>query len=115
MPAALPFQTEISRTSAGDRAYRVETVQYGNGYAQRMKDVINNAVESWNVEWESLDLTQLTTLSTAFDTAAGTDYFTWTPPGSATQKKFIVSKFSVRNPSGAYYHVAASLTQDYSL
>lgn len=111
MPAALPLTDQISQASSGGVEYRILEVQYGNGYSQRAADGINNAVESWDVSWENIHVADFNTISAAFDTAKGADYFTWTPPGSATQKRFVVKSFSKQAMSGDIYTISASLKQ----
>jgi phage-related protein len=115
MPAALPLQTHISQATQGQTAYKIIEVKYGNGYAQRAGDGINPIQGSWNVEWGVLSAGELGTIVTAFDTARGVDYFTWTPPGDASSKKWVVKQHSRTPLSGDQYSVAATLEETWSL
>lgn len=115
MPAALPLQSLISQASTGATEFRIIEMKYGNGYGQRAADGLNNSVSSWEVSWENILASEQTTIITAFETARGVDYFTWTPPGSASEKKFIVKKYSQAAMSGEIYSVSASLEQTFDL
>jgi phage-related protein len=115
MPAALPLSTEISQASSASTEFRILRSQYGNGYDQRVADGINSTKQTWSAQWDNLNSTDFSTLITAFDTAKGVDYFTWTPPGSGSSKKFIVLSYSITAKSGTIYDVSASLEQVFDL
>jgi len=111
----LPLQTKITQSSSMSKVYATDMIAYDNGYTQRAKKGINNSIETWSVQWQQITSTDLSTLMTAFDGAAGVDYFTWTPPGS-TSKKFIVETVaSVEPKSGSFYSVTVTLKQDYQI
>lgn len=112
----LPLQDKISQASQMSKEYAVDEIKYGNGYSQRAKSGINNITEKWSLSWDAISASDFATLVTAFDTAAGVDTFLWTPIGSSTQKKFIVSQLSNMSPkSGSYYSVSVTLEQRYDL
>lgn len=116
MPAALPLQTYISQESSSTREYRNIVVSYGNGYEQRVADGLNAKRDKWTVIWENLTLTDFTTLLTALDAAAGTDYFTWTAPGDSVSKKFVQDgPFTKTVKSGGWYDVSVPLKQVFDL
>lgn len=92
MPLALPLQSSISQASTRKRTYRTITAQFGDGYQQSAPDGINNVVDEWNLVYENLDNSERNTLITALDSVKSSDYFTWTAPGDATQKKFKVTQ-----------------------
>lgn len=116
MPSALPLTDRISQSSQMSTEYMVDEIQYNNGYSQRAKKGINNVVDTWSVSWDAITSAEFTTVKTAFDTAAGVDYFTWTPPGSVSSKKFKVSSISSMSPkSGNYYSISVTLKQVFDL
>lgn len=115
MPAALPLQTSISQATQGTTAYKILEVKYGNGYSQRAPDGYNNVQAQWNVQWQNISVTDFTTLVTAFDAAAGCDYFTWTAPGDATSSKWIVKQYTRTVASGGVYTIQATLGQVFDL
>lgn len=116
MPAALPLTAYISQASSASRNYRTLTIKYGNGYEQRAQDGINSIEDTWKVQWSNLSAANFATLTAAFDTAAGTDYFTWTAPGDSTSKKWVLTgQMSKTAKSGNLYEVAATLRQVFDL
>lgn len=109
--AALPFSSEISQSSSGKVDFKVLVNKYGNGYEQRIADGINNNLQTWEVSWEGLGSTDFSTLVQAIEGSRGVSNFTWTPPGAASTKKFVVVSYSISSSSGAIYTVSASLRQ----
>lgn len=114
MPAALPLSSDISQASQGATEFKVLINKYGNGYEQRVADGINNAPAKWQVSWENMTLTDFTTIVTAIRSAAGVDYFTWTPPGESAGK-YVVGSYSTSAISGSIYTVSAELRQVFDL
>lgn len=115
MPAALPFSSDISQRSSGTTDFRVLVSRYGNGYEQRVADGINATIATWQVLWENMTETDFDTLVAAIETAGGVDYFTWTPPGAASSKKFVITSYTTSAMSGNIYSVSASLRQVFDL
>lgn len=115
MPQALPLQNLISQASQAEVEFNVLEVKYGNGQGQAVADGINSTVETWNLTWEQLSLSNYSTLRTAFYTAKGIDYFTWQPIGGSSTLKFKIRKFGMMPQSGDLYSVSATLTQCFDL
>lgn len=115
MPAALPQQDLITQAAQGDTEFRVNTIQYGNGYSQRAVDGLNAKVDSWTLDWDNLYESEFESLVTAFDAAGGADYFTWTAPGDSSAKKFIVPKYTRRIVAGNMFSISATLNQVFDL
>jgi len=78
-------------------------------------DGINNKEAAWSLAWQSLSTTDLTTLVSAFDAAAGADYFDWQAPGSVVTDKWQVVSYTITPRSGDRYSVSASLKLWYRL
>ena len=112
---ALPLSTNISQASSAGTDFKTDEMQYGNGYTQRAKSGINNVVDKWSVAWENIVLSDVTTIVSALNAAGGVDYFTWTPPGESTAKKFVVTDYARRASSGNVYSVTANLKQVFDL
>lgn len=114
MPAALPEQGKISQSSNAGVDYKVVEVKFGDGYSQRALDGLNYKRRSWSIEWSNVNSTEYTTIMTALDTAAGVDYFTWTPPGQSAGR-WIASSVSVNVASGDIYSISATLREVFDL
>jgi phage-related protein len=115
MPQILPFQSYISQSSQAETSFKTIEVKYGNGYSQRAGDGYNSNSSTWTVDWGMLNETIFSTILAALDLAGGVDYFTWTAPGDASQKKWIVRKYTRRALSGNIYEVSATLEQVFDL
>lgn len=116
MPAALPLQTKISKSSQRSRDPRVIRTQYGNGYEQRATDGINPLVDKWTITWENINSSEYSTVQTALDTALGVDYFTWTAFGDASSKKWVqAGPVQLVPQSGALFTLSCPFTQVFDL
>jgi len=97
---------------------RVLRANFGDGYSQRAGDGINLLEETWSVEWENLDSTEVVALETQLEDARGVDAITWTPHGESTAKKFTISQWDI-NPKvgnvGVVWIGSAILTREYDL
>lgn len=65
----------------------VEETKFGDNYAQSVQRGINPERQEWYVSWENMTDSEAEALRQTF-ADLGTDYFTWTPEGQATQLKF---------------------------
>jgi len=92
MPYELSDYGTVLDGSTPNTNYRIVKVEYGDGNSQRMRDGINNKIQSWNVKI-AMDNAGFATFAAALDAAAGADYFTWTPP-SGTETKWMIEGWS---------------------
>ncbi|MDM0042149.1 phage tail protein [Variovorax sp. J22R193] len=112
MPSALPLTDRISQSSSKKRTNRVIRCQFGDGYEQVRPDGINNLVDTWELGFESLNSTDRGTLQTFLDAIGAWDYFTWTPPGEASSKKFkVVDGYQEQPQSGSLYSITFTAKQ----
>lgn len=90
------FTNVPSYSSAVDTELRVRSMQLGNGYKSRVKDGINNKVETYQLIFDKITDTELAAITAFINATNGADYFLWTPPmaGHNTQKKFTCAKFT---------------------
>jgi phage-related protein len=68
------YSTEV------DTEPRVDLAQFGDGYAQRAADGINNMPEKWNLVYENVDITTSNAIIAFFKALGGYIAFDWTPP-----------------------------------
>ena len=77
---------------------RVRTVQFGDGYQNRLTYGLNQNPKVWNLTWEVSE-TNADTIETFLDArAADNASFNWTPPAEATSYKWICSEWSKSIP-----------------
>jgi phage-related protein len=92
---------------------RIVTARFGDGYAQRSRDGLNNIDRTWDVRWTDLSLDELEILTDFFELCAGVDNFAWTPPGEQTAVKVIVEEWDKEWGNVGRYNLRASFIQDF--
>lgn len=113
---ALVLTDKISESSSRSTKYRVITSSFGDGYSQRTPDGINTRVDTWTLVWDNLDATDKATLETFIDSVGTWSYFTWTPYGESTAKKFVFTgDTSFTAKSGNVFSYQATATQVFDL
>ena len=112
---ALPLQSKITASNQGKTTFKILEARYGNGYSQRAKDGLNNARATWELTWSGINKTELQTIQTAFDDAAGVDVFVWTPFGESLPKKWSIAEWSKAYTDDGFINVYATLNQEYDI
>lgn len=73
---------------------RVRTVQYGDGYSQRLRYGLNTDPKVWQLRFEIRSDTETTNITDFLEARGGAESFDWTPPrGNAG--KYICSNWTV--------------------
>lgn len=85
---ALVLTDKIGQTSQKTRNNRILTAQFGHGFGQYAQDGVNSQNDLWQVVWPNLTSTDWTTATTFYNTVGADVWWTWTPPGEATSKKW---------------------------
>jgi phage-related protein len=68
----------------------IRTVQFGDGYEQRLTYGLNQNLKIWKPEFSNISETDADTIETFLDArAADNASFDWTPPGESSASKFI--------------------------
>lgn len=83
-----------SRGFTTETSPRVLTAAFGDGYIQKIGDGINTLVQSWNLQFNSNSITDITAIQSFFETKAGVISFTWRPPTESTDISVICPKWS---------------------
>jgi phage-related protein len=91
---------------------RVLTAQFGDGYAQRAADGLNNAPQVWDVMF-NVPPADVDIIEALFESKGGVTPFTWTPPGKS-QIKVICKKWERVYTSYGLQGISAQLQQDFS-
>ena len=63
----------------------VRTVQYGDGYSQRLVYGLNQNPKQWSLTW-NVSETDSDTIEAFLDARGGAESFDWTPPGESSAK-----------------------------
>ncbi|MDT8894177.1 phage tail protein [Halomonas sp. I1] len=95
--------------------FRVDTAQFGDGYAQRRPSGINATTRTWTLQWELLTKSQADTIQDFLLSQQGVRAFHWTIPETGEEVKVVCRKA----PSRVYtdyqlYRVSAVFTEDHN-
>jgi phage-related protein len=108
-------------TYVPDRGYtrttkpRILLNQFGDGYAQRTRDGINNIVSEWNLTFTSKSISQAEAIIAFFEATYGVDYIDWTPPQDTVAVKVIASDWTSQYESAISRTVSVKFTQVFDL
>lgn len=94
---------------------RVLKAQFGDGYAQRASDGINNVVATYDLTWEDISRDDAKTLDDFLTARGGYESFDWTPPGEASPKKWTCAQWSVDHRNPVLDTVTATFVQCFDL
>lgn len=96
MPETLPLVPKITINSQKSQTNRNLFSQFGDGYSQVASDGLNSDIDSWEIRYAPLDATDLTTLDAFLSIVKTVAWFTWTPFGEVTEKKWRIEKDSIK-------------------
>ncbi len=88
------FIWNVSPGTTGTVTHRVRKAQFGDGYAQVVKDGINTRASSWSIAMNNLPEDDALEVTSFLDRNAGRS-FHWSPPRSITQGWFICSDYTL--------------------
>lgn len=91
---------------------RVRKAQFGDGYAQRAADGINNKAQSWPLSFVG-SANYITPIANFLDTQAGYQSFYWTPPLGA-QGFYRCDTYSTRRLEGDNYELTCTFEQSFA-
>jgi len=98
---------------AGQPAFAVDTVSFGDGYEQRRPSGLNSVRRSWRVEWTLLDYTQMDALRDFLLSKKGVEAFLWEVEGESVQ---VVCKQAPQDSHTNFstYSLSATFTEDFT-
>lgn len=73
---------------------RVRTVQYGDGYSQRLRYGLNTDRKTWQLRFDIRTDSETLGITNFLEARAGAESFDWTPP-RGTAGKYICSTWNV--------------------
>jgi phage-related protein len=77
---------------------RVRTVQFGDGYSQRLRYGLNTNPKSWDLTWQNITESDADTIEAFLDARGGAESFDWTPPGGESNAKWICQQWNKTIP-----------------
>lgn len=97
---------------SGSATLRVRKAQFGDGYAQRIPDGINNRASSYNLMFVG-DAATIGAILAFLDAHAGATSFYWTPLLRA-QALFTCEKYSEPTKDGSAHTITATFDQTFA-
>ena len=88
---ALPLTTKILVDSRKRTAFKEIRGQFGDGYQQIAPNGLNNKVDTWEITWGALTLSEVNSLETTLGSVGSWGILTWTPSNESSSKKFRMS------------------------
>lgn len=93
-------------------APRTRSVQFGDGYSQRLKWGLNTDAKQWNLQWINISETDSDTIETFLEArASDSASFDWTPLDSSTAYKWVCSGWSKVIPYKNRASISATFQQ----
>lgn len=89
---------------------RVRSVQFGDGYSQRLRYGLNTNPKQWDLTW-TVSETDADTIEAFLDARGGAENFDWTPPGEGTSAKWICQQWNKTIPYVNRATITATFTQ----
>jgi len=97
--------------SSGDATLLVNKAQFGDGYAQRSPDGLNNRSSSYSLTFVG-DAAKISAIMAFLDARAGGEAFYWTPLLRA-QSLFTCEKYTEPTKDGDVYTMTAQFDQTF--
>jgi|TARA_R100000479_G_scaffold162656_1_gene100827 phage-related protein len=89
----------------------VRTVQFGDGYSQRLRYGKNTDLKMWTLTWENISETNSDTIEAFLEARGGAEHFDWSPPDETETYKWICQEWSKRLTSSGLNALTATFMQ----
>lgn len=97
---------------SGDTTLRMRKAQFGDGYAQRVADGLNNRQSTYNLRFVG-KAEKIAAILAFLDAHAGAVSFYWTPP-LRPQGLFVCEKYAEPTKEGDVYTITAQFEQTFA-
>ncbi len=89
----------------------VRTVQFGDGYSQRLRYGKNTDLKMWTLTWENISETDSAAIEAFLEARGGAENFDWSPPDETETYKWICQEWSKRLTSSGLNALTATFMQ----
>jgi len=76
----------------------VKSVQFGDGYSQRLRYGLNTDLKSWTLTWQNISETDSDTIETFLEARGGAEHFDWSPIDETETYKWVCQQWSKTVP-----------------
>ncbi len=92
---------------------RVTKIEFGDGYAQRIRNGINTKADSWSLTFSNRNETEGKEIVYFLKSCSGTVVFDWTAPGDTLPKRWIceAGAYSFKIGKGNIYSISAKFDE----
>lgn len=97
--------------ATADAMFRVRKAQFGDGYAQRVRDGLNTRMKPWVVTFRGR-ASYIDPIRNFLDTHAGATAFLWTPPGGVSGL-YVCERYSEIGLVNERFSITATFEQAY--
>ena len=73
---------------------KVNAVQFGSGYEQRVVFGINQNPKVWDLSWNNITEANADTIEAFLDARGGQESFDWTPPAESNSYKWVCQQWN---------------------
>lgn len=101
---------------AGQPSFAVDTVQFGDGFAQRRPSGLNSARREWSVSWTLLTREEMETIRGFLMSRLGVYAFLWSVPEESEALRVLCKQPPSHSYDGfEHYSLSATFTEDFGL
>jgi phage-related protein len=101
--------------SSEDVAFKILENQFGDGYAQRSADGLNNTRRSWSVSWTNVTDAEMSEIYDFLIARGGWESFLWTAPKATGQLRWTCRSLKRQPTTSGYWKISASFRQEFDL
>lgn len=106
------FDFQVETKPTGQINFQVKKAQFGDGYAQKVGNGLNNKFSTWNITVDN-DYEYIELVKDFLDDHKGYMSFLWTPPNQATALRFTCASYGEVPHVGTQSRLTAVFEQVY--
>lgn len=105
----LSYGTDMSQE------YRVERIEFGEGYSQRGSKGLNSTPQRWRLVWSRISDADAELLRKFFEDLAGVGIIEWTPYGQEHELKWTANGWTAKPNGYLKQDCSITLSQEFDL
>lgn len=94
---------------------KVRTVQFGDGFSQRLRYGLNQNPKVWRLTWENITESESDTIEAFLDARGGAESFDWSPIDDTETYKWVCQEWSKSVPYSDRATITATFQEVYEL
>lgn len=110
-----PETLDLSYGTDMSQDYKVDRVDFGDGYSQRGVPGLNSTPQQWRLNWSGISDTDAETLRVFFEELAGVSIIEWTPYNQTDELKWTANGWSAKPSGFCIQDCSITLSQEFDL